>query len=209
MLCHDDRSDSRRRFDFISNFCFSVMTEITVPSGPPRNVTAHVSNGTSLVSVQWIEPAVWLQNGVITGYTVQYQRKTEESSQADCTVAQPLFITLDVTDAQFESDSLLGGSTYVLSVAGRTSAGAGVFSACTVIQVPSASSTSSSSGTVIGVVVGVIVGIVLVLVVVAIGYARRLRQRVNAIGAASLAQLHTDEEASPPWMTGMVAVILR
>jgi hypothetical protein len=154
-----------------------------------------------------MEPAMWLQNGVITGYAVQYQRQLDESSQTDCTVSQPLFVAADVNATQFEGSTLVAGSTYVLSVAGRTGAGVGVFSACTVIQVPSASSASSSSGTVIGIVVGVIVGIVLVLVVVVILYARRLRQRVNVIGTTSLAQLQTDVDASPPWMTGKVVIL--
>ena len=155
--------------------------------------------------MRWTEPALWQQNGAVTGYVVQYHRQTSKGEAFDCSVGQPLFISVDVNTTEYEGSALLAGSVYKLSVAGKTRAGTGVFSACTSISVPSSASASSSTGTIIGIAAGVGGCLLVVLVILAIVYKRCLRQKVNAVGAEKLARM--DEETQPAWMTGMWCVV--
>jgi hypothetical protein len=163
-----------------------------------------VDNSTGHVRVQWSEPALWQQNGAVTGYVVQYQRQTSKSEAVDCTVLQPLFISVDVNTTEFDGAALLAGSVYKLSVAGKTRAGTGVFSACTSIKVPSsASSSSSSTGTAIGAGAGVGGGllIVCVLIIVLVRQARRRRVQHMLQFAAS-----SDDNEELLVMRGLCAV---
>ncbi|CAG02289.1 unnamed protein product [Tetraodon nigroviridis] len=49
----------------------SAETPQTQPSGPPQDIRCHSSSSTNIL-VSWLPPAMELQNGIITQYTIQY-----------------------------------------------------------------------------------------------------------------------------------------
>ena len=81
----------------------------SAPSAPPSSVNATVENSTS-ITVQWGSVPCIDQNGVITGYSVQYGVMGSGNT-----------MTLPVDGAattQTTIDNLMSSTTYSISVAG-------------------------------------------------------------------------------------------
>ena len=86
----------------------------TVPSGPPLNLRAIPSRDSAILT--WDPPAEKDQNGVITGYLIKYQLRSNSSSQMNRTVGA-------VTELKL--DNLMTGMTYSFTVAAINSNGTG------------------------------------------------------------------------------------
>ena len=172
-----------------------------MPYGPPLNITWLADNSTGHVSVQWMEPALWLQNGIVIGYMVQYQRLTVDDEQLGCSMPQSSFLSQKTDEPSVTLTGLRRSSWYAIRVAAATGAGVGIFSACTTIRTPSADqASSSSSGTAIGIAIGVIFGLILVILAMVVIYKRHLRRKVDFVGAKIL--LEKVDDYTPAWMTG-------
>lgn len=63
-------------FSHYSNFIICI---ISVPSGPPQNLTAICTTSTS-INVKWGTVAKELQNGLILGYNVTYHKHDDEAN---------------------------------------------------------------------------------------------------------------------------------
>ena len=91
----------------------------SAPSAPPSSVSATVENSTS-ITVRWGEVPCIHQNGVITGYSVQYG-----------VVGSGNTTTMPVGGAdttQTTIDNLMSSTTYSIQVAAVNSEGTGVYS---------------------------------------------------------------------------------
>ena len=86
----------------------------TVPSGPPLNLRAKPSRDSAIL--KWDPPAEKDQNGVITGYLIKYQLRSDSSSQMNRTVGA-------VTELKL--DNLMTEMTYSFTVAAINKNGTG------------------------------------------------------------------------------------
>ena len=92
----------------------------SAPSAPPSSVNATVENSTS-ITVQWGEVPCPDQNGVITGYSVQYGVVGSGNTPQ----------TMDVDGADTTETAITGltpSTTYSISVAGVNNQLIGVYS---------------------------------------------------------------------------------
>ena len=102
--------------------CSSILITLyipTVPSVPPSDVTVTDVNSSS-ITVQWGSVPCIHQNGVITGYSVQY--RVEGSGNTE---------TMTVNGASTTQTTISGlnpSTTYSIQVAAVNSAGTGVYS---------------------------------------------------------------------------------
>ena len=155
---------------------------VAAPSGPPLNVTLTIESSSVLV-VSWQAPLPWLQNGNVVGYDVQYavQSNSNQGGSADCGVYQASFehVSVDGTTTMLSVPGYSAQYGYVVSVAGMTSGGIGVYCGCVNVSAnATASSSSSSSSTiVIGASVGAAVSVLFISIVVILGFAHRRGKR--------------------------------
>ena len=97
----------------------TAMTLEAAPSAPPPSVSATVQSSTS-ITVQWGEVPCIHQNGVITGYSVQYGVVGSGNTQA---------MPVDGADTtQTTITDLTPSTTYSISVAGVNNQLIGVYS---------------------------------------------------------------------------------
>ena len=92
----------------------------SAPSAPPSSVGATVQSSTS-ITVQWGEVPCIHQNGVITGYSVQYRVVGSGDT--------PQTMPVDGADTtQTTIGDLMSSTTYSIQVAAVNSEGTGVYS---------------------------------------------------------------------------------
>jgi hypothetical protein len=140
-------------------------------------------NATNEYIGTWSPPLLWLQNGVIVEYVVQYGKQVDANNMLDCFQMQALFLQQTINRTQISLILPDRGSVYLVSVGARTSAGVGVYSECAMLETPAISSTSVPT-TAIGIGAGVGGVVVVFAVVLVIVVLRRQRRKVQALGAA-------------------------
>jgi hypothetical protein len=161
-----------------------------------------VGNATDEYIGTWSPPSLWLQNGVIVEYVVQYGKQVDANNMLDCSRAQSLFLQQTSNKTRISLVLPDKGSVYLVSVGARTSAGVGVYSECAMLETPAVSSTSLPT-TAIGIGAGV-GGVVVVLVVVIVIVVLR-RQRRNKIEMAHK-YAPADDSADVVALRGMMSM---
>lgn len=88
-----------------------------VPSAPPQDITCTSPSSTSIL-VSWAPPPVEFQNGVITGYSIQYSTTegSKESKRID---------GIPAASSQYLLEGLDKWTEYGLTVRAQTEAGDG------------------------------------------------------------------------------------
>lgn len=88
------------------------------PWGPPQDVRCHSSSSTNIL-VSWLPPAMELQNGIITQYTVQYAATEGEDT------APRQISGIPPGSPQYLLENLDKFTEYLVSVTAHTDVGAG------------------------------------------------------------------------------------